>query len=682
MTRAEAETCIDGLVSDLNRHQTEYYLGRPTISDGEFDRLFDRLKELESRFPELVRPDSPTHRVGSDLSQNFPEVEHSIPVLSLDKSYSSQEIDEWVSKTQRNAGEPLSFMLEEKIDGAAIVLYYEDGLLARAVTRGNGLVGNDITGNVRTIATVPLKLSEQLSLAVRGEIFLPKQLFAEINSRMEVLYANPRNLAAGTLRRIKSSEVAEVPLEIFVYEGFFSKGYSMHFDVLTELRRVGFRLNPNIGFFSSCIDPAPLRKLHPGWFFGSPEDLESFIGKARARRDELPYEIDGLVLKVNEISVRETLGYTGHHPRWAMAYKFESPVGRTVVNRIEVQIGRTGRATPVARIEPVVIAGSRISNATLHNQEYIDLLELALGDTVEVSKRGDVIPAIERVLEKNDEGRTIWQMPSVCPTCGSDLKRVGAHHFCINTTCIDQVRGRRYFFAARGQMAIDNLGPETINALLKKGLVRDVPDIYTFDSGRLIDEPGFGPKKIELIAEGIRKSRTRPYKTVLAALGIPDLGQKATELLVEAGFTNIDALLDVAGDEVAEPLTSIKGIGEKMARTIIHELRQPQTRRRIELLREAGLNFSQGEEAGKGHPPVFAGQTWCVTGSFDSFKPRELAKEEIMRRGGRVTSSITSKTTHLLAGVGAGAKLLKAQSLGVSIVDEAAFLTLLKGKGA
>ena len=676
MTQGQAESEIDSLVTKLNKYQHQYYQGRPGVSDAEYDKLFARLQELESQFQDLVRPDSPTHRVGSDLSQDFPEVEHTIAVLSLDKCYTLEELTKWVAKTQDNSDSVLSFILEEKIDGAGIVLYYESGILVRAVTRGNGFTGNDITGNVRTISGVPLRLARSVDVAARGEIFLPKTLFAEINATMEIPYANPRNLAAGTLRRIKSSEVARVPLDIFVYEGYLDGGFETHFEILNELEGLGFKMNPNVGFFSDHHELDRLRNEHPTWNVGCLKDTERFINDTRKKRETLSYEIDGLVLKVNELGVRERLGYTGHHPRWAMAFKFESPVGKTVVKEIEIQIGRTGRATPVARVEPVRISGSTISNVTLHNQEYIDMLELAIGDTVEVSKRGDVIPAVERVLEKNEKGNSTWQIPFDCPTCRSQLIKSGAHHFCTNPACEDQIRGRLFFFVARSQMDIENLGPETVEVLLEKGLVRDVPDIYTFDPDELSDEPGFGEKKIRLIREGIEKSKEKPFKSVLVSMGIPDLGQNAAELLIRSGYGDIDSLLALSDRADVEALTEIHGIGEKTATQILDELSKAEVRRRIEALRKAGLNFAEDLRPER-WAPTFEGQIWCVTGSFTHFKPRELAMDEVKKRGGRATSSITSKTSHLLAGDGAGSKLQKAIELGVRIVQEAEFLKLL-----
>ncbi len=684
MTEDQARIRIGELSGKLRRYQYEYFiLSRPTVSDTEYDRLFDELIGLEKQFPGLVEPDSPTKRVGSDLSQDFPEVRHTIPVLSLDKVYSYREITEWIIKTDKKSGHTCSFVLEEKIDGASIVLYYESGILTRAVTRGNGEVGNDITGNVKTINSVPLKLTKPVNAAVRGEIYLPGDRFDEINKKMDIPYANPRNLASGTLRRVKSSEVAAVPLDIFVYEGFLEGEFPTHVEVLDELLELGFRLNPNTGYFSDTSDLKVIKNNHPSWYTGTVNDIGEYLEKKKREREKLAYEIDGIVVKVNEISEREKLGYTGHHPRWAVAYKFESPEGITTIRDITVQVGRTGRVTPVARVEPVEISGSVISNVTLHNQDYIDMLELAVGDRVAVSKRGDVIPAVERVLEKNESGNTTWRMPGYCPSCNRILIKTGAHHFCINNTCPAQIRGRLKFFVARGQMDIESLGPETLDVLIEKGWVSDVADLYTFNPEALIELPGFGDKKVKLIRDGLEKSKNKPFATVLKSLGIPEMGPKVIELLIEAGYGDIDSLFKLADTDDTKPLMSIHGIGEKTALMIIEELKKPQVRKRIENLKKAGLRFAEetGEEEDTDIlPEIFKGQTWCVTGSFKHFKPRELAMEEVKKRGGRVTSNITSKTTHLLTGQGAGSKLNRAAALDVKIVKENDFLKMLKGK--
>lgn len=676
------------LSEQLRTYQHAYYVdGRPLVSDLEYDHLFDRLVEIETEHPELKYPDSPTQRVGSDLTSDFPEVQHTIPVLSLDKAYSAEAVLNWISKSEEKGEQELSFVIEEKIDGVSMVLYYEKGLLVRAVTRGNGFIGNDVTANIKTIASVPLRLTEPIDIAVRGEVYLPKADFEAINKELETPYANPRNLAAGTVRRIKSSETARIPLQIFVYEGFWADGvepFADHVQILSALKRYGFRVNPTLGLFCKTVAEAQRQLQDAGLegYAGSFDDIPGYITKRTEARKGLPYEIDGLVTKVNEISVREAFGYTEHHPRWAIAYKFEAPEAETVVENIDVQIGRTGRVTPLARVKPVAIGGSTVSNITLHNQDYVDMLELAVGDIVSISKRGDVIPAVERVVEKNELGNVTWKMPEHCPTCGSTLVKRGAHTFCPNYECPDQIAGRIYFFIGKGQMDIENFGPETATVLIQKGLLTDVPDIYTLDYHAVLDrEPGFGERKISLIIDGVEKSRQKPFRSVLVSLGIAEFGKKAVDLLVADGIRTIDQLLDIADRNDVDRLVSIKQIGEKTAQLLIDSLNDPHMRTRIARLRKLGLCFEEEPPKENTLPQIFAGQVWCVTGSFEHFIPRSLAMDEVERRGGRTVSSVTGKTTHLLAGTGAGSKLTQAQKLGVEVVDEACFLEMLSQQG-
>ena len=671
----------------LGQYQRAYYVdGRPQVSDLEYDRLFDELTRLEAENPALRTPDSPTQRVGSDLSSDFPEVEHTIPVLSLDKAYSSEEIFSWISKTIKNTGESLSFVLEEKIDGFSVVLYYEKGLLVRAVTRGNGFVGNDVTANAKTIHTIPLKLTEPVDIAVRGEIYLPKSDFEKINDTLVEPYANPRNLAAGTIRRNKSSETAKVPLSIFVYEGFWSEptGFTDHIQILSKLKALGFTVDPHLTYFCKTRDAAEagLKAAGLEGSAGSFDDIPSVILDATAKRKGLPYEIDGLVVKVNELATREALGYTEHHPRWAIAYKFEAPQAETVVQGIDVQVGRTGRITPMARIKETRLSGSTIKNITLHNQDYVNELELAVGDTVAISKRGDVIPAVEVVIEKNNFGNTTWQMPACCPVCGSALVKRGAHHFCPNYDCAAQAKGRLSFFCAKGQMDLEGLGPKTTDFLYEKFGVSRVEDLYSFDYDQLRDEPGFGSegKKIDNIKKALFDSHKTPFKQVLVALGIPEFGKKAVELVLAAGFDSMDKLLELAEDPAGlETLSAIKGIGPITASLIITGLKDPHIVSTIEALRAVGLKMSASGDSvvDSDLPQIFAGQSWCVTGTFKNFNPRGKAMEEVLKRGGTEVSSVSSKTSCLLAGEGAGSKLQKARALGVRVVGEDEFMAML-----
>ena len=670
----------------LTEYQRAYYVdGRPIVSDLEYDRLFDELSQIEADHPETRSPDSPTQRVGSDLSSDFPEVRHTIPVLSLDKAYSDTEILSWITKTTKNTGENLSFVLEEKLDGFSIVLYYEKGLLSRAVTRGNGFVGNDVTNNVKTIYSVPLRLNEAIDIAVRGEVFLKKAEFERINATLAEPYANPRNLAAGTIRRNKSSETAQVPLSIYVYEGFWADDggeLTDHIQILSRLRALGLPVDPNLSYFCKTKFEAEqrLREASLEGRAGSFDDIPQAITDYTTQRQGLPYEIDGLVVKVNELSVREELGYTEHHPRWAIAYKFEAPQAQTQVLDIDVQVGRTGRITPMARIKETQLSGSTIRNITLHNQDYVDELELAIGDTVAISKRGDVIPAVENVIEKNDIGCTTWHMPENCPVCGSTLVRKGAHHFCPNYDCPAQAKGRLSFFCAKGQMDMDGLGPRTIEILYDNGFVRSIGELYTFDFNRMKSLKGFGGtegKTIENIRTSILQSRKTPFRNVLVSLGIPEFGKKAVDLVCDAGLDCMDKLLDIADRKDEEALSTIKGIGPITANLIIDGLNSPNTRKLIDELREAGLRMEDEKQAPSDLEQIFQGQSWCVTGTFVNFNPRCKAMDEIKKRGGTEVSGVSRKTTCLLAGSGAGSKLDKAKEFGVRIVTEDEFLNMI-----
>jgi DNA ligase, NAD-dependent len=679
---------IESLREKLLQYQKAYYVdGASPVSDSEYDLLFDRLSALEKEYPEYDSPDSPTKRVGSDLSSDFPEVEHTIPVLSLDKAYSADAVLSFMDKSEKKAEGDLSFVVEEKIDGVSMVLYYEDGVLIRAVTRGNGFVGNDVTPNIRTIPTVPLRLPSPVTLAVRGEVYLAKADFDKVKQsqpELEKQYANPRNLTAGTVRRQKSSEAARVPLNIFVYEGFWANREETpedHIGILARLTSLGFRTNPHLGYFARTEEEAKSRLERAGLKgeAHSFAELGDYIEKCTSERASLPYEIDGLVTKVNELDVRENFGYTEHHPRWAIAYKFESPQAETVVEGVTVQVGRTGRITPVAELTAVPLGGSVIRRATLHNQQYIDELELAIGDRVSVSKRGDVIPAVEQVTEKNNEGNSTFRIPSECPSCHTPLRKNGAHLFCPNRNCPEQVLGRLSFFVGREQMDIETLGPKTIEKLIAMDLVHDIPDIYTCDYSRLAGEKGFGDQSVENILNSLEESKKAPFSVVLTSIGIPDLGKKAVELLIKSGFTTIDSLIEAAKANDTERFTSIPQIGPQTAEVIISAFRNEYILKVIEGLKAAGLNFTE-EKKKNTLEQIFSGQVWCVTGSFENFNPRSKAMEEVEARGGRTVSSVTGKTTHLLAGKGGGKKSQEAEKLGVRIVSESEFMVLLGKK--
>lgn len=687
----DARTEIEALTKELVRYQDAYYKeGKPLVSDLEYDRAWDRLVALERENPEYALPDSPTKRVGSDLTNDFPEFEHSIPVLSLDKAYSKEEVLSFFSKSIQKEGEGLSFAAEEKIDGISMVLYYEDGILVRAVTRGNGEVGNDVTPNIRTIASVPLALSEPVDIAVRGEVYLSKSDFERINREVENdkdKAANPRNLAAGTVRRQKSSEAARIPLDIFCYEGFWSDKAEEpkdHIHILAKLKSLGFRIDPEFAFFDSTRAEAE-RKLKEAGLDGIGygfDELEEYLVKKSEARPALAYEIDGLVFKINELNVREKFGYTEHHPRWAIAYKFESPQAFAILKDVTCQVGRTGRITPVAEVSDTLLSGSTIRRATLHNQEYIDQLELAIGDTVSITKRGDVIPAVEEVVEKNSIGNKTYRMPEACPCCGTELIKDGAHTFCPNYDCEEQVKGRIAYFAGRDQMDIESLGPKTVEILYKEGLLRSVEDIYGADYDQMIGKPGFGVKTVENLKKGVKESVNRPYKTVLSSLGVAEIGGKNAEILASSGYDSISKIIDAAAKKDTALFTSIKGMGDSTAEILIKAFTDQRLLETIDKLSAYGLHLdsSMDESDDADYKPIFSGQTWVATGSFENFNPRSKALQEIEKRGGRTAGSVTGKTTHLLAGKGGGSKRKEAEKLGVSIISEAEFLSMLRGE--
>jgi DNA ligase (NAD+) len=645
--------------------------------------MYDELVELEKKYPDLVLENSPTKRVGSDLDNAFPEKEHTIPVLSLDKEYTGEELEKWMTKTIKNANRDLSFVVEEKIDGASIVLYYKIGQLESALTRGNGIVGNDVIENVRTIKQVPLVTPEAFDFTVRGEIYIKKSDFNTYNQTFENKYSNPRNLAAGSLRNIKSSVVANVPLNIFTYELFYEKAIiNDHILALSRLKELGFRINNSMGFFSDNKEKiAMVREKLPGIAAGNVGDLAAYVKERRAERDRLDYEIDGLVVKVNELDVRETLGYTSHHPRWAIAFKFDAPTAQTKLIDIQVQVGRNGRVTPVGILEPVKIAGSVVARATLHNQEYIDMLELGRGDLVSISKRGDIIPAVEEVIEKDLDHPTVFKFPDTCPFCTSTLEKDGAHHFCKNRECPERIKRSIIHFASKNQMDIDTLGEKTIAFMFEKGYVKSIPDLYNFDYNELLKEEGFKEKKVNNIKASVENSKKKPFRKVLTAIGFEGLGSSAVSDLVENGFNSIEKIIETASRKNVEDFSQIEGFGEIMAGLIIQHFTDPQNLALIDALKKIGLNFR--EEIKK---PVdmeeqvltFKDQVWVITGSFEHFSPRSKAAEEIEKRGGKVTDSVSSKTTHLLAGNSPGSKLDKAKKLNVSIIDETAFLEMLK----
>jgi DNA ligase (NAD+) len=411
---------------------------------------------------------------------------------------------------------------------------------------------------------------------------------------------------------------------------------------------------------------------------GKIDELLVYVTERIKVRETLNYDIDGLVIKINEIDVRENLGYTSHHPRWATAFKFDAPTAQTVVENIRIQVGRNGRVTPVATLKPVRIAGSMVSRATLHNQEYIEMLELGTGDTVDISKRGDIIPAVEKVIEKNSENPSVFKFPGACPFCSSLLIKDGAHHFCKNRECPERNKRSLTYFVAKDQMDIETLGEKTVDFLYSKGFIKNIPGIYTFDYDRLLREEGFKEKKIENIKKSIEKSKTQPFSRVLAALGFDGLGKAAVSDLIKNGFDSIDKIITATAKRNIEDFSDIEGFGETTSRLLIDHFNDRENLQTIEALKKIGLNFREEAIVETGIPQVFTGQVWVITGSFENFNPRSKAAEEIEKRGGKVSGSVSAKTTHLLSGSSPGSKLEKAKKQETAIIDESQFLEMLK----
>lgn len=677
---------IENLTNTLLEYQNKYYKeGNSPISDSEYDRLFDELVLLEKENPEYSLPYSPTKRVGSDLTNDFPEVKHTIPVLSLDKAYTKEEVLSFFDKSIKKKGGELSFVAEEKIDGISMVLYYERGKFKRAVTRGNGSVGNDVSSNILTLSSIPLTLPEDITIAVRGEVYLGKKDFEEVNKKLppEEKASNARNLASGTIRRLKSEETGRIPLNIFCYEGFWedeSLTPKTHLEILKKLKELGFRTNSDISYFSKTKTESEneLKRVGINAEAYSFNEIEDYIHKMTEKRESLPHEIDGLVFKINELDVREEFGYTEHHPRWAIAYKFTSPSAITKLLGITIQVGRTGRITPVAEVESVPLNGSVIRRATLHNQEYIDELELSIGDTVSISKRGDVIPAVEEVLEKNNDGNTTYKIPLECPSCHSLLVKNGAHLFCPNTECRERRIGSLTFFSSRDQMDIENLGRKTVEVLYDRGIIKRIEDIYHIDWDNFPEMEGFGDKSINALKKGIEESKDKSFVIVLSSLGIPEFGKKSAEILVKGGFDSFSKLKEVAKNKDTSSLTFLDGIGSEMAESIIETFSDEDFLKSVDALISSGLHQgTENEEKEEDYEKIFLGEIWCVTGSFINFNPREKALEEIEKRGGKTGSSITGKTTHLLCGKGGGGKRAEAEKRGIKLVSEDEFLSLL-----
>ncbi len=656
--KEEIKKRIEELRELIHYHNYRYYvLNEPEISDAEYDRLFRELEELESKYPEFITPDSPTQRVGAKPLEEFGTYEHSIPMLSLNSVTEEHEVWEFDERVRRALGEEeIEYVLEPKIDGLAMELVYRDGVLVVGSTRGDGRVGEDVTQNLKTIRSIPLRLmKERLPLLeVRGEVYMPVSKFKELNRELgmrgERMFANPRNAAAGSVRQLDPRVTASRPLDFFAYGIGRADGreFRTQWEILNYLKEVGFRVSPLVRLFRSIKE---VIECH--------DEIEKI-------RDELDYEIDGVVVKVNSIEQQNRLGTISRSPRWAIAYKFAPREEFTKVKDIVVQVGRTGALTPVAILEPVQIGGVTVSRATLHNEDELKRKDVRIGDTVVVERAGDVIPEIVSVVKSKRTGaEKEFRMPDRCPVCGAEVLKEGPIRRCIGVACPAQLKERIKHFASQRAMDIEGLGEKVIEQLVDRDMVSDPADLYFLSMRDLLKLDRMGEKLAQKILDAIDKSRHTTFGRLIYALGIRHVGEHTASLLA-SHFKNMDELRNATYDE----LVSIPEIGPEVARSIILFFEHESTDRLLRKLEDAGVRYEPAEEGEK----TLAGKTFVFTGRISI--PREEAKMLVEQLGGRVSSSVSKKTDYVVAGEDPGSKLAKAQQLGVKIIDEDEFMAL------
>ncbi len=657
-------TRIKQLRAELHAHNHRYYIeNAPTISDQDFDFLMHELQELEARHPELADPTSPTQRVGSDIQKEFRQVEHRYPMLSLANTYNEQDVAEWYQSVSRLlGGEPFQVCCEMKYDGLSISLTYKNGRLEQAVTRGDGVRGDDVTANVRTIRSIPLVLAPgnyPADFEIRGEILLPWKEFERINAEREeageTLFANPRNAASGTLKSLDSRVVAQRKLDAYLYyllgDGIPGDG---HYENLEAAREWGFKISEGMKKVDSL------------------QGILDFINYWDSERKHLPVATDGVVLKVNSLRQQRHLGFTAKSPRWAIAYKFKAERVLTRLNEVTYQVGRTGQVTPVANMQPVQLAGTTVKRATLNNEDFIRSFNLHLGDSVYVEKGGEIIPKIVGVEEKlRPEGAPVVEFIKTCPECGTPLVRYAgeAAWYCPNDSgCPPQIKGRIEHFIARKAMNIDSLGPETVDEFYRQHLISNIADLYTIRVEQ-INGDGSRTKSAQRIVNGIAASRQVPFERVVFALGIRFVGETTAKLLARH-FKNIDALMSAT----MQDLLQVDGVGEVMASSIITYFHQQQNIDIVNRLRDYGLQMSLSEEQMQASSDKLAGLSIVISGVFSQHS-RDEYKTLIEQHGGKNVGSISKKTSFILAGENMGpSKLEKAQKLGIEILDEQTFL--------
>jgi DNA ligase (NAD+) len=658
----QAQARIKELRKVINYHNRLYYvLDNPEISDALYDSLMKELITLESRFPELITSDSPTQRVGGKPLAAFNRVTHREAMISLADAFNEGDLRDFHRRVTEAVGDQVEYVVELKIDGLAISLTYENGVLVTAATRGDGAVGEDVTQNVKTIKSVPLRLDVPSSqvptlMEVRGEIYLPKEGFQKLNEEREDMelppFANPRNAAAGSIRQLDPKIAAKRPLSTFMYGMGHVEGawFDTHHEVLEFYKACGFRVNPHIKLFKNF------------------DDVTDYCMSWREKRDLLPYEIDGMVIKVNSLQYQKILGSTVKNPRWAIAYKFPAEQKVSVIEDIIVSVGRTGTLTPNAVLTPVRIAGSTVSRATLHNEDYIKEKDIRIGDSVIVQKAGDIIPEVVEVLKEKRTGtEREFKMPHRCPECGSETIRVPGEsaYRCTGVSCPAQIRRSIIHFASRDAMDIRGLGPAIVSLLLSAGLINDVSDIYFLNREDLIPLERMGEKSADNLLNAIKSSKMQPLNRLIFALGIPFIGSKAGTVLAQALGT-IEKLQTATYDE----LVKIPEIGDKMAESIVTFFKQEQTKKLLSRLKDAGVNFKAQEDKG-GLKPL-ENLTFVLTGTLEKYSRHE-AQEIIENLGGRVTGSVSKKTDYVVSGKDPGSKYEKSIKLGIKIIGEEEF---------
>ena len=658
-----AQKRIEELINLINYHNEKYYnQDSPEIEDFEYDNLMKELIKLEEENPELKRNDSPSNRVGGKPLDKFEQVVHKIPMLSLSNAYSWEDLKDFDSRVREAVGSDVEYVVEFKIDGLSVGLNYNNGIFESGATRGNGIVGENITKNLMTIKNIPLNIDEKGELTVRGEVYISKKDFEEINKIQEEqdqpLYANPRNLAAGSLRQLDSKLTAKRPLDIFIFnlEDINSKQFKTHSESLEYLKQQGFHVSPEFKVFKTI------------------DEIIEHIKYWTEHREDLGFGIDGMVIKVNNLAQREQMGYTAKSPRWAIAYKFPAERKETKLLDIVVEVGRTGTITPTAVLEPIRLAGTTVSRATLHNEDYINEKDIKINDTVLVQKAGDIIPQVVEVIKEKRTGEEIeFKMPEECPVCGEPTVRLEGEAAvkCINISCPAQIRRGIIHFASREAMDIDGLGESIITLLLKQGLIKDISDLYYLKKEQISVLERMGDKSATNLINAINKSKENDLWRFINGLGIKLIGTKAAKILASE-FKDLDKLMNATEQE----LINLEEFGQTMADSVVEFFKEEKNISVIEKLKEAGVNTKLIESDDADIPKIFEKMKIVLTGTLPTLK-RNDAKEMIEKRGGKATSSVSKSTSFVLAGEEAGSKLTKANDLGIKVIDEEKFLQLI-----